>query len=188
MLFKKKEKPEYINTYRNIDIYRINKNHEAPFFMYKLNNKEQMGEMDYIIRCIDHLYKQKELDEDLQKQKDFYRFYDGAKENERKLVDMVFRGIEIRREVQLDGRNYSFKFLNYKRNCFENFKFYDIDHCTKRIDELFVEFENEKYEEFKCFYMRMMAERNTLDDISDELKQNPQTPEESFLSPKHNKL
>jgi hypothetical protein len=62
MLFKKRKPCEYVNTYKNIDIFKISKKKEAPLFMFKINNTTEKGKMDFLIKRIDHIVQNQEID------------------------------------------------------------------------------------------------------------------------------
>lgn len=158
MLFKKRKPCEYVNTYKNIDIFRISEKKEIPLFMFKINNTIEQGKMDFLIKKIDHIVLNQELDINTSKRYEWRSFYREQKEEEEKSLDMTFRGVEIYKKQQADARNYCFKFYNYKLNEFENFRFYNIDYCTNEIDKLFEEFEQYKFDEFKRFYKKMIDE------------------------------
>jgi hypothetical protein len=158
MLFKKRKPCEYVNTYKNIDIFKISKKKEVPLFMFKINNTTEKGKMDFLIKKIDHIIQNQELDIKITNRYEWNRLYKEAKEEEEKSLVMTFRGVEIYKKPQTDARHYCFKFNNYKLNEFEYFRFYNVDSCTMKIDELFEEFEQYKFDEFKRFYKKMIDE------------------------------
>jgi hypothetical protein len=158
MLFKKRKPCEYVNTYKNIDIFRISEKKEIPLFMFKINNTIEQGKMDFLIKRIDHIVQNQELDLKITNRHEWYRLYKEQRQEEEDSLVMTFRGVEIYKKPQADARHYCFKFYNYKLNEFENFRFYNVDSCTNEIDKLFEEFEQYKFDEFKKFYKKMIDE------------------------------